>query len=186
VLDIGSTLIRAIARKLAGADTMLKPRYVNCDSNDIKYGYLSGNNGELPQKRYGNERGERPEECLLCDINTSLNLPRSPIGEEQKKPEFSKQSSSKIFSWEKEGSREEPPITLPISNHPIRVEQPTINHSSDKIIETPDDLICSVDGCTNPRFDVGYGRYTRRCEHHHAERLRDGSRQRLVQVVYLD
>ena len=45
----------------------------------------------------------------------------------------------------------------------------------------PDSRLRSVE-----RFDVGYGRYARRCEHHHQERLRNGFRQRLVQVVYLD
>jgi hypothetical protein len=37
------------------------------------------------------------------------------------------------------------------------VEQLTINRSADKIVETSDDMICAVEGCTNVRFDVGLG-----------------------------
>jgi hypothetical protein len=66
---------------------------------------------------------------------------------------------------------------------PIRVEELVISHSTDSRTMTPEDFICTVEGCTNPHLEVDYG-YARRCEQHHQERLRNGSRRRLVQVVY--
>jgi hypothetical protein len=177
--------IRAIARRLAGADTMLKPSHIKSDSNDIKYDYLCNSEYELPQKRCGNESGGHCGGVVKTEKFFEANEPRSPAGGEQKKPDFHNYQAQQIFSWEKEGSRGEVTIILPISNHPIRVEQLTINRSMDEIVEISDDMICTVDGCANPCFAVGYGRCARRCEHHHQERLKDGSRQRLVQVVYL-
>jgi len=184
--NVKQSTILSAARKLSAKDIEQETTSKKCDTNDIKCGYLCNCEDEFPQKRCGNESGGHCGGVPRGGHNASLILPRSPADEEPKKPDFQKHQAQLFFSWEKPEKRGEATITLPITTHPIRVEELTIDRSMDKRVETSDDKICTVEGCTNPRFDVGYGRCVRRCEHHHQERLRDGSRQHLVQVVYVD